>query len=164
MTYSCASSSPNQYGLAKTSTLASMFTSTVGKLQLKGHLKGPKALLKNPTTQVLASFRVNSVTLKGHLEGLKMQNMYHHSPKMHKKHQHPVSKNATQKIKIISLECLCIFASNMHIYIFSFLFSILYCLSFCLLYLTLKFRKWKGIEKWNNKRDLIGWEDWKLER
>ena len=50
MTYSCASSSPNQYGLAKTSTitLVSMFTSTVAKLQLKGHLKGPKALLKNP--------------------------------------------------------------------------------------------------------------------
>ena len=101
MTCSCASSSPNQYGLAKTSTttLASMFTSTVAKLQLKGHHKGPKALLKNPTTQVLASFRVNSVTLKGHLEGLKMQNMYHHSPKMDKKHQHPVSKNATQKKK-----------------------------------------------------------------
>ena len=35
--------------LAKTSTIASasMFTSTVAKLQLKGHLKGPKALLKN---------------------------------------------------------------------------------------------------------------------
>ena len=100
MTCSCAPSC-NQYGLAKTSTitLASMFTSTVAKLQLKGHLKGPKALLKNPTTQVLASFRVHSVTLKGHLEGLKMQNMYHYSPKMHKKHQHPMSKNATQKIK-----------------------------------------------------------------
>ena len=49
MTCSCAPSR-NQYGLAKTSTitLASMFTSTVAKLQLKGHLKGPKALLKNP--------------------------------------------------------------------------------------------------------------------
>ena len=61
MTCSCASSSPNQYGLAKTSTLASMFTSTVAKLQLKGHLKGPKALLKNPHNPspsfILGSFR-----------------------------------------------------------------------------------------------------------
>ena len=49
MTCSCAPSR-NQYGLPKTSTttLASMFTSTVAKLQLKGHLKGPKALLKIP--------------------------------------------------------------------------------------------------------------------
>ena len=62
MTCSCAPSH-NQYGLAKTSTitLASMFTSTVAKLQLKGHLKGPKALLKNPHNPspsfILGSFR-----------------------------------------------------------------------------------------------------------